>query len=106
MKLSKDGHILIKGTANESTCVKVEGSREYLEHPRLVVGSTFEIPDAFKIQFKHYFEDVYGAQESIYQALRYCLMFEGKPFFQCRVEAAKAAVLEESEKEKGGKANL
>ena len=43
------------------------------------------------------FDDVYGAQASIYKALGYCLIFEGKPFFKCRVETAREAVLKESE---------
>ena len=95
--VKRDGHILIKGTDSESTCVKVEGSREML-YPQVPDNQPkFEIPDAFKVKFKHYFDDVYGAQASIYKALGYCLIFEGKPFFKCRVETAKEAVLKESE---------
>ena len=98
--VSRDGHILIKGIDSESTCVKVEGSREALYHQLSVAEAKFEIPDAFKVQFKHYFEDVYGAQASIHRALGYCLISEGKPFFKCRVDTAKEAVLEESKKRK------
>ena len=99
-KVKIDGHILIKGTDSESTCVKVEGSREmlYLQLPG--TEAKCEIPDAFRIQFQHYFEDVLGAQASIYEALAYCLILEGRPFFKCRVETAKEVVLKESEERK------
>ena len=92
-----DGHILIKGIDTESACVKVEGSREmlYLQLPD--TDAKCEIPDAFKIQFQHYFEDVLGAQASIHKALAYCLILEDRPFFKCRVETAKEVVLKESE---------
>ncbi len=96
----RDGHILIKGTDSESTCVKVEGSKEMLYSHLPDTQPKLELPDAFKVKFKHYFDDVYGAQASIYEALRYCLVFEGKPFFQCRVETAKEVVLKESEERK------
>ena len=92
--VKRDGHILIKGTDSESACVKVEGS-ERDAHPQVPDNQPkFEIPDAFKVKFKHYFDDVYGAQASIYKALGYCLIFEGKPFFKCRVDTAKEAVLQ------------
>ena len=99
-KVKRDGHILIKGTDNETACVKVEGSREmlYLKLPGTEAKS--EIPDAFKIQFQHYFEDVFGAQASIHEALAYCLILEGRPYFKCRVETAKEVVLKESEERK------
>ena len=99
-KVRRDGHILIKGTNSEAACVKVEGSREmlYLQPP--VTEAKCEIPDAFKIQFQHYFEDVLGAQASIHKALAYCLILEGRPFFKCRVETAKEVVLKESEERK------
>ena len=99
-KVKRDGHILIKGTDSEAACVKVEGSREmlYLKLPGTEAKS--EIPDAFKIQFQHYFEDVFGAQASIHEALSYCLMLEGRPFYKCRVETAKEVVLKESEERK------
>ena len=99
-KVKLDGHILIKGTDSEAACVKVEGSREilYLKLPGTEAKS--EIPDAFKIQFQHYFEDVFGAQASIHEALAYCLMLEGRPFYKCRVETAKEVVLKESEERK------
>ena len=95
-----DGHILIKGIDTESACVKVEGSREmlYLQLPD--TDAKCEIPDAFKIQFQHYFEDVLGAQASIHKALAYCLILEDRPFFKCRVETAKEVVLKESEQRK------
>ena len=95
-----DGHILIKGIDTESACVKVEGSREmlYLQLPD--TEAKCEIPDAFKIQFQHYFEDVLGAQASIHKALAYCLILEDRPFFKCRVETAKEVVLKESEQRK------
>ena len=95
--MKRDGHILIKGTNSEAACVKVEGSREmlYLKLPGTEAKS--EIPDAFKIQFQHYFEDVLGAQASIHKALAYCLILEGRPFFKCRVETAKEVVLKESD---------
>ena len=98
--MKRDGHILIKGTHGETACVKVEGSREmlYLKLPGTEAKS--EIPDAFKIQFQHYFEDVFGAQASIHEALAYCLMLEGRPFYKCRVETAKEVVLKESEERK------
>ena len=98
--MKRDGHILIKGIDSESACVKVEGSREmlYLQLPVTEVRS--EIPDAFRIQFQHYFEDVLGAQASIHKALAYCLILEGRPFFKCRVETAKEVVLRESEERK------
>ena len=96
-KVKRDGHILIKGINSEAACVKVEGSREmlYLKLPGTEAKS--EIPDAFKIQFQHYFEDVFGAQASIHEALAYCLMLEGRPFYKCRVETAKEVVLKESD---------
>ncbi len=95
-----DGHILIKGIDTESACVKVEGSREmlYLQLPD--TDAKCEIPDAFKIQFQHYFEDVLGAQASVHKALAYCLILEDRPFFKCRVETAKEVVLKESEQRK------
>ena len=96
----RDGHILIKGTDSESTCVKVEGSKEMLYSHLPDTQPKLELPDAFKVKYQHYFDDVYGAQASIYEALRYCLVFEGKPFFQCRVETAKEVVLKESEERK------
>ena len=98
--MKRDGHILIKGIDNESACVKVEGSREmlYLQLPGN--EAKCEIPDAFRIQFQHYFEDVLGAQASIHKALAYCLILEGRPFFKCRVETAKEVVLRESEQRK------
>ena len=40
----------------------------------------FEIPDAFKVKFEHYFDDVYGAQASIYKALGYCLISRASRF--------------------------
>jgi hypothetical protein len=98
--VKRDGHILIKGTDSASACIKVEGSREMLYPEVPGTEPKFEIPDAFKVKFKHYFDDVYGAQASIYEALGYCLIFEGKPFFKCRVETAKEAVLKESEERK------
>ena len=100
-KVKIDGHILIKGTDNESTCVKVEGSREML-YPKITgTEAKCEIQDAFRIQFQHYFEDVLGAQASIHEALSYCLILEGRPFFKCRVETAKEVVLQESKERKG-----
>jgi len=105
-KVKRDGHILIKGSDSESACVKVEGSREmlYLQLPfteaKCVTEAKCEIPDAFRIQFQHYFEDVLGAQASIHKALAYCLILEGRPFFKCRVETAKEVVLRESEQRK------
>ena len=96
-KVKLDGHILIKGTDSESAYVKVEGSREMLYLQMPVTEATCEIPDAFKIQFQHYFEDVLGAQASIHKALAYCLILEGRPFFKCRVETAKEVVLKESD---------
>ena len=99
-KVRIDGHILIKGTDSESACVKVEGSREML-YPQLPgTEAKCEIPDAFRIQFQHYFEDVLGAQASIHEALAYCLILEGRPYFKCRVETAKEVVLKESEERK------
>ena len=95
-----DGHILIKGIDTESACVKVEGSREMLYLQLPVTEAKCEIPDAFKIQFQHYFEDVLGAQASIHKALAYCLILEDRPFFKCRVETAKEVVLKESEQRK------
>ena len=73
-KVKRDGHILIKGTHGETACVKVEGSREmlYLKLPGTEAKS--EIPDAFRIQFQHYFEDVFGAQASIHEALALSLI--------------------------------
>ena len=98
--MKRDGHILIRGIDSESACVKVEGSREMLYPQLLGTEAKCEIPDAFRIQFKHYFEDVLGAQASIHKALAYCLILEGRPFFKCRVETAKEAVLKESEERK------
>ena len=96
--MKRDGHILIKGVDSESTYVKVEGSREMLHLQLPVTEAKCEIPDAcYKIQFQHYFEDVLGAQASIYEALAYCLILEGRPFFKCRVETAKEVVLKESD---------
>ena len=95
--MRRDGHILIKGTDSEPACVKVEGSRELLYLKLPGTEAKREIPDAFRIQFQHYFEDVLGAQASIYEALAYCLILEGRPFFKCRVETAKEVVLKESE---------
>ena len=99
-KVKRDGHILIKGTHGETACVKVEGSREMLYLKLPGAEAKREIPDAFRIQFQHYFEDVLGAQASIHEALAYCLMFEGRPFYKCRVETAKEVVLKESEERK------
>ena len=98
--MKRDGHILIKGIDSESACVKVEGSREmlYLQVPD--AEGKCEIPDAFRIQFQHYFEDVLGAQASIHKALAYCLILEGRPFFKCRVDTAKEVVLTESKERK------
>tara|TARA_B100000614_G_scaffold136639_1_gene121606 strand:- start:476 stop:793 length:318 start_codon:yes stop_codon:yes gene_type:complete len=98
--VKRDGHILIKGIDSESACVKVEGSREMLYLQLPVTEAKCEIPDAFRIQFQHYFEDVLGAQASIHKALAYCLILEGRPFFKCRVETAKEVVLKESEERK------
>ena len=98
--MKRDGHILIKGIDSESTCVKVEGSREMLYLQLPVAEAKCEIPDAFRIQFQHYFEDVLGAQASIHEALAYCLILEGRPYFKCRVETAKEVVLKESEDRK------
>ena len=98
--MKRDGHILIKGIDSESACVKVEGSREMLYLKVPVTEAKCEIPDAFRIQFEHYFEDVLGAQASIHKALAYCVMLEGRPFFKCRVETAKEVVLKESEERK------
>ena len=99
-KMRRDGHILIKGTDSEPACVKVEGSRELLYLKLPGTEAKREIPDAFRIQFQHYFEDVFGAQASIHEALAYCLMLEGRPFYKCRVETAKEVVLKESEERK------
>ena len=98
--MKRDGHILIKSIDSESACVKVEGSREmlYLQLPG--TEAKCEIPDAFRVQYQHYFEDVLGAQASIHKALSYCLIWEGRPFFRCRVETAKEVVLKESEERK------
>ena len=98
--MKRDGHILIKGIDSENACVKVEGSREMLYRQPPVTEAKCEIPDAFKIQFQHYFEDVLGAQASIHKALAYCLILEDRPFFKCRVETAKEVVLKESEQRK------
>ena len=68
-KVKRDGHILIKGTDNETACVKVEGSREMLYLKQPGTRARCEIPDAFRIQFQHYFEDVLGAQASIHLSL-------------------------------------
>ena len=99
-KVKRDGHILIKGTHGETACVKVEGSREMLYLKLPGAEAKREIPDAFRIQFQHYFEDVLGAQASIHEALAYCLILEGRPYFKCRVETAKEVVLKESEERK------
>ena len=98
--MKRDGHILIRGIDSESACVKVEGSREmlYLQLPG--TEAKCEIPDAFRVQYQHYFEDVLGAQASIHKALAYCLILEGRPFFKCRVETAKEVVLKESAERK------
>ena len=98
--MKRDGHILIKGIDSENACVKVEGSREMLYLQLPVTEAKCGIPDAFKIQFQHYFEDVLGAQASIHKALAYCLILEDRPFFKCRVETAKEVVLKESEQRK------
>jgi len=98
--VKRDGHILIKGIDSESPCVKVEGSREMLYLQLSGTEGNCEIPDAFRIQFQHYFEDVLGAQASIHKALAYCLILEGRPFFKCRVETAKEVVLKESAERK------
>ena len=98
--MKRDGHILIKGIDSDNACVKVEGSREMLYLQLPVTEAKCEIPDAFRIQFQHYFEDVLGAQASIHKALAYCLILEGRPFFKCRVETAKEVVLKESEERK------
>ena len=98
--MKRDGHILIKGIDSESACVKVEGSREklYLQLP--ATEGKCEIPDAFRVRFQQYFEDVLGAEASIHKALAYCLILEGRPFYKCRVETAKEVVLKESEERK------
>ena len=98
--MKRDGHILIKGIDSESPCVKVEGSREMLYLQLPFTEAKCEIPDALRIQFQHYFEDVLGAQASIHKALAYCLILEGRPFFKCRVETAKEVVLKESAERK------
>ena len=98
--MKRDGHILIKGIDGESACVKVEGSREMLYLKLPGAEAKREIPDAFRIQFQHYFEDVLGAQASIHEALAYCLILEGRPYFKCRVETAKEVVLKGSEERK------
>ena len=99
--MKRDGHILIKGVDSESAYVKVEGSRQMLYRQLPITEAQCEIPDAFyKIHFQHYFEDVLGAQASIYEALSYCLILEGRPFFKCRVETAKEVVLKESKERK------
>ena len=98
--MKRDGHILIKGIDSESACVKVEGSREMLYLQLPATEGKCEIPDAFRVRFQHYFEDVLGAQASIHKALAYCLILEGRPFFKCRVETAKEVVLKESEERK------
>ena len=100
-KVKIDGHIMIKGFDSESAYVKVEGSRQMLYRQLPITEAQCEIPDAFyKIHFQHYFEDVLGAQESIYKALAYCLILEGRPFFKCRVDTAKEVVLTESKERK------
>ena len=91
--MSRNGHIFVK-TSPAAKCVKIEGSRE---HAAPVKRNRPEILEAFKIDFRHYFDDVIDAQQRVYKTLSSCRLFPEKPFFACGKQHAKTAVLEVAE---------
>ena len=96
--MNRDGHIFVKSNASLRNRVKIEGSREDTassfaskrdRHP--------EILEAFKTDFRHYFEDIVEAQKRVYSSLSEYRLLPGRPFFSCGVPYAKTVVLSVAE---------